>query len=172
MTHDPNRPTHDPHRPTGSVPPERDRTMGGATPPPEHRGPNRGDGGNSAMALIVGALAVALIIGAFFWFAGDTQDTATLDDPADRLVGRAAERCGRAIAAQLLVRGEDVQLFPRGLHNGCPSGLHGGGFTSPLCDPGASPGGQGRSRGGDFLLAMNGDFVMATGSRTVLGHRS
>jgi uncharacterized protein HemX len=81
MTHDPNRPIHDP-RPTGSVPPERDRTMGGATPPPEHRGPNRGDGGNSAMALIVGALAVALIIGAFFWFAGDTQDTATLDDPA------------------------------------------------------------------------------------------
>ena len=74
--------THDPNRPTGSVPPERDRTMGGATPPPEHRGPNRGDGGNSAMALIVGALAVALIIGAFFWFAGDTQDTATLDDPA------------------------------------------------------------------------------------------
>jgi GNAT superfamily N-acetyltransferase len=56
-------------------PPERDRTMGGGTPPPEHRGPpNRGDGGNSAMALIVGALAVALIIGAFFWFAGDTQD--------------------------------------------------------------------------------------------------
>ena len=82
MTHDPNRPIHDPNRPTGSVPPERDRTMGGATPPPEHRGPNRGDGGNSAMALIVGALAVALIIGAFFWFAGDTQDTATLDDPA------------------------------------------------------------------------------------------
>jgi hypothetical protein len=74
--------THDPNRPTGSVPPERDRTAGGATPPPEHRGPNRGDGGNSAMALIVGALAVALIIGAFFWFAGDTQDTATLDDPA------------------------------------------------------------------------------------------
>jgi hypothetical protein len=74
--------THDPNRPTGSVPPERDRTLGGATPPPEHRGPNRGDGGNSAMALIVGALAVALIIGAFFWFAGDTQDTATLDDPA------------------------------------------------------------------------------------------
>jgi hypothetical protein len=74
--------THDPNRPTGSVPPERDRTSGGATPPPEHRGPNRGDGGgNSAMALIVGALAVALIIGAFFWFAGDTQDTATLDDP-------------------------------------------------------------------------------------------
>jgi hypothetical protein len=34
------------------------------------------------MALIVGALAVALIIGAFFWFAGDTQDTATLEDPA------------------------------------------------------------------------------------------
>jgi hypothetical protein len=34
------------------------------------------------MALIVGALAVALIIGAFFWFAGDTQDTANLDDPA------------------------------------------------------------------------------------------
>jgi hypothetical protein len=81
MTHDPNRPIHDPNRPTGSVPPERDRTMGGATPPPEHRGPNRNDGGNSAMALIVGALAVALIIGAFFWFAGDTQDTATLDDP-------------------------------------------------------------------------------------------
>jgi hypothetical protein len=74
--------THDPNRPTGSAPPERDRTTGGATPPPEHRGPNRGDGGNSAMALIVGALAVALIIGAFFWFAGDTQDTATLDDPA------------------------------------------------------------------------------------------
>jgi hypothetical protein len=75
--------THDPNRPTGSVPPERDRTTGGATPPPEHRGPNRGDsGGNSAMALIVGALAVALIIGAFFWFAGDTQDTAVLDDPA------------------------------------------------------------------------------------------
>ena len=75
--------THDPNRPTGGVPPERDRTVGGATPPPEHRGgPNRGDGGNSAMALIVGALAVALIIGAFFWFAGDTQDTATLDEPA------------------------------------------------------------------------------------------
>jgi hypothetical protein len=75
--------THDPNRPTGSVPPERDRTTGGATPPPEHRGgPNRGDGRNSAMALIVGALAVVLIIGAFFWFAGDTQDTATLDDPA------------------------------------------------------------------------------------------
>ena len=73
--------THDPNRPTGSVPSERDRTLGGTTPPPEHRGPNRGDGGNSAMALIVGALAVALIIGAFFWFAGDTQDTATLDDP-------------------------------------------------------------------------------------------
>ena len=36
----------------------------------------------SSMALIVGALAVALIIGAFFWFAGDTQDTANLDDPA------------------------------------------------------------------------------------------
>lgn len=73
--------THDPNRPTGSVPPERDRTLGGTTPAPEHRGLNRGDGGNSAMALIVGALAVALIIGAFFWFAGDTQDTATLDDP-------------------------------------------------------------------------------------------
>jgi hypothetical protein len=69
-----------PNRPTGSsVPPDRDRV--GGTPPPEHR-PPRGDGGNSAMALIVGALAVALIIGAFFWFAGDTQDTATLEDPA------------------------------------------------------------------------------------------
>jgi cytoskeletal protein RodZ len=34
------------------------------------------------MALIVGALAVALIIGAFFWFAGDTQDTAILEEPA------------------------------------------------------------------------------------------
>jgi hypothetical protein len=73
---------YNPNRPTGSsVPPERDRV--GGTPPPEYRGgPPRGDGGNSAMALIVGALAVALIIGAFFWFAGDTQDTATLDDPA------------------------------------------------------------------------------------------
>jgi len=71
---------YNPNRPTGSsVPPERDRV--GGTPPPEHR-PPRGDGGNSAMALIVGALAVALIIGAFFWFAGDTQDTATLEDPA------------------------------------------------------------------------------------------
>ena len=88
---------------------------------------------------------------------------ASFDDPSDGLVGRAAERCGRAIAAQLGIGGEDVQLFPRSLHNGRPSGLHGGGLTSPLCDPGASPGGQGRSRGGDFLLAISGDFVMATG---------
>jgi cytoskeletal protein RodZ len=63
------------------VPTERDRLGGGV--PPENRGvPPRDDRGNSAMALIVGALAVALIIGAFFWFAGDTQDTANLDDPA------------------------------------------------------------------------------------------
>ena len=78
---------HNPNRPTGSsVPPARDpieRDRVGGTPPPEYRGgPSRGDGGNSAMALIVGALAVALIIGAFFWFSGDTQDTATLEDPA------------------------------------------------------------------------------------------
>jgi uncharacterized protein HemX len=80
---------YNPNRPTGSgMAPERggslpgDRHIG-ETPPPEYRGgPPRGDGGNSAMALIVGALAVALIIGAFFWFAGDTQDTAILDEPA------------------------------------------------------------------------------------------
>ena len=84
---------YNPNRPTGSgvapeVAPERggslpgDRHIG-ETPPPEYRGgPPRGDGGNSAMALIVGALAVALIIGAFFWFAGDTQDTAILEEPA------------------------------------------------------------------------------------------
>lgn len=41
-----------------------------------------GGGGNSALALIVGALAVAIIIGAFFWFSGDTDDTAiTMDQP-------------------------------------------------------------------------------------------
>lgn len=73
---------HNPNRPVGGLPPERDR-LGGGSIPPEHRpGPPRDDRGNSAMALIVGALAVALIIGAFFWFAGDTQDTATLGDPA------------------------------------------------------------------------------------------
>jgi hypothetical protein len=80
---------YNPNRPTGSgMAPERggslpgDRHIG-ETPPPEYRGgPPRGDGGNSAMALIVGALAVALIIGAFFWFAGDTQDTAILEEPA------------------------------------------------------------------------------------------
>ena len=81
---------YNPNRPAGSgVAPERgggslpgDRHIG-ETPPPEYRGgPPRGDGGNSAMALIVGALAVALIIGAFFWFAGDTQDTAILEEPA------------------------------------------------------------------------------------------
>ena len=67
-----------PNRPVGSgLPPERER-VGGSIPP----GPPRDDRGNSAMALIVGALAVALIIGAFFWFAGDTQDTATLEEPA------------------------------------------------------------------------------------------
>src|SRR5687768_8053045 len=65
---------HNPNRPVGSgVPSDRDR-LGGGVPP--------SDSGNSALALIVGALAVALIIGAFFWFAGDTQDTATIDDPA------------------------------------------------------------------------------------------
>jgi hypothetical protein len=71
-----------PNRPTGTgTPPEGDR-VGGGPPPPEYRGGSpRGDGGNSAMALIVGALAVVLIIGAFFWFTGDTQETATLDDP-------------------------------------------------------------------------------------------
>ena len=73
---------HSPNRPLGGTPPpDRDRPVG--TPPPEHRGsPPPVDRGNSAMALIVGALAVALIIGAFFWFAGDTQDdTAVLDQP-------------------------------------------------------------------------------------------
>ena len=68
---------YDPNRPVGSgVPPERDRV--GGVPPGV---PPRDDRGSSALALIVGALAVALIIGAFFWFAGDTQDTASLDDP-------------------------------------------------------------------------------------------
>jgi hypothetical protein len=78
---------HNPNRPVGggTPPPERgmpgDRPVG-APPPPEYRGSRPpGDSGNSAMALIIGALAVALIIGAFFWFAGDTQDTAVLDQP-------------------------------------------------------------------------------------------
>lgn len=62
---------HNPNRPVGSGLPPEPRVV-----------ETRGDGGNSAMALIVGALAVALIIGAFFWFAGDTRDTATLDNPA------------------------------------------------------------------------------------------
>ena len=52
---------------------------GGPPPPREPREPR--DRGTSAMALIVGALAVILIIGAVFWFAGDTQDTAVLDEP-------------------------------------------------------------------------------------------
>ena len=71
---------HNPQRPVGSgLPPERDRVGSGS----ESRvNVATGDRGNSAMALIVGALAVALIIGAFFWFAGDTQDTANLDNPA------------------------------------------------------------------------------------------
>ena len=50
---------------------------------------------------------------------------APLDDPAHGLVGRAAEGRGGPVAAQLVVRGEDVQPLPRCLHNGCPSGSHG-----------------------------------------------
>ena len=74
---------HNPQRPVGSgLPPERDRIGGGPLPPENRINVATGDRGNSAMALIVGALAVALIIGAFFWFAGDTQDTANLDNPA------------------------------------------------------------------------------------------
>ena len=38
---------------------------------------------------------------------------AALHDPADGLVGRPAERGGSPIAAELAVRGQDVQLFPR-----------------------------------------------------------
>lgn len=74
---------HNPNRPAGSdLPPKRDRLGGGPLPPENRINVATGDRGNSAMALIVGALAVALIIGAFFWFAGDTQDTANLDNPA------------------------------------------------------------------------------------------
>lgn len=74
---------HNPHRPVGSgLPPERDRLAGGPLHPENRVNVATSDRGNSAMALIVGALAVALIIGAFFWFAGDTQDTANLDNPA------------------------------------------------------------------------------------------
>ena len=74
---------HNPNRPVGSgLPPERDRIAGGPVHPDNRVNVATTDRGNSAMALIVGALAVALIIGAFFWFAGDTQDTANLDNPA------------------------------------------------------------------------------------------
>jgi len=48
---------------------------------------------------------------------------ASFDDPPHGLVGRAAERRGGAIAAELGIGGEDVQLFPRSLHNGRPSGF-------------------------------------------------
>jgi hypothetical protein len=50
-----------------------------------------GGGGNSALALIVGALAVAIIIGAFFWFSRDTGDTVAIDQPGVTTEERALE---------------------------------------------------------------------------------
>ena len=39
------------------------------------------------------------------------------------------------------------------------------GLTSPRCRPGGSPGWSDQTRGGDFLVAISGDFLMATRSR-------
>jgi len=80
-------------------------------------------------------------------------------------VGGAAERSGGAIRTQFVIRGEDVQLFPRGLHNGRPSGWHG--VVSTLTTMrlrGLHPGCMDQTRGGDFLVAISGDFDMATDS--------
>ncbi len=63
---------------------------------------------------------------------------ATLEDPAHGLVGRAAECRGGAIAAELGIGGEDVQLVPRSHHNGSPSGWWWLALTPPLCRPGGS----------------------------------
>ena len=94
---------------------------------------------------------------------------------ARRPGGRSCGSCRRALrwhdSYRVGIGGEDVQLFPRSLHNGRPSGFAGGGLTSPLCDPGASPGGQDRSRGGDFLVAISGDFTWPLAGSDRCHHR-
>ena len=90
---------------------------------------------------------------------------APLDDPADGLVGRPAELGRGSVRAELGVRGEDVQLLPRTLHNGSPSGWSWLALTPPRCRPGGAPGWSDQARGGDFLVAISGDFLMATRTR-------
>ena len=51
------------------------------------------------------------------------RQAAALHDPAHGLGGRPAQAGGSPIAAELAVRGQDVQLVPRRLHNGRPSEL-------------------------------------------------
>ena len=66
---------------------------------------------HSAMGLMAfGRISAALRA---FAFMVETQE----DDG-----GWAAERRGGSLAAQLGIGGEDVQLVPRSLHTGCPSG--------------------------------------------------
>ena len=75
----------------------------------------------------------------------------SLDEPADGLVGRAAQRRRGAVRAQLLERGQDVQLLPRTLHNGCPSGWLRAGFDTATVPPrGRTPVGQIRRGVGTF----------------------
>lgn len=89
-------------RPGSEVPPAgTDVPPRGTTVPPGdsdvHRvesrrtGYGRPYGGNSALALIVGALAVAIIIGAFFWFSRDTGDTVAIDQGGVTTEERALE---------------------------------------------------------------------------------
>lgn len=66
-------------RPGSEIPPtEVDRTDNVRRS--RYGGPS-GSGGNSALAMIVAALAVAIIIGAFFWFSRDTGDSVAIDRP-------------------------------------------------------------------------------------------
>ena len=76
-------------RPGSEIPPT-DVDRAGHVRRSRYGGPS-GGGGNSALALIAGALAVAIIIGAFFWFSGDAGDTVAIDRPGMATEERALE---------------------------------------------------------------------------------
>ena len=99
------------------------------------------------------------------------RPAAALDDPPDGLVGRAAQRRGSPIAAQLVVRGQDVQLCPSLSSQWASLGSAVDGFEHRhRGSPGGFPGGSGQSRGGDFLRGHQRGLCHGHGLNSVECH--